>query len=198
MPEIEAIWYACEPSEESVVHKYPKISRIYESIYSNRPESWNKWESIWTHRIGVCEIWGSSDDPEIGKYRYYRYNKNSIPQYALVHITVSRNESSNDDPHDRIESKYERTIVREPDTENTISWRPWERYPERMKPKKYTNISNYRTIYVFFIYSSQSYHHQNCEYISHHIISDEPEWSVDLSREKCSWRYPAQECKSRE
>jgi hypothetical protein len=71
MPEIETIGYTCEPSEEPIIHPYSHISRVYQGKYSNRPDSWHKWESIGAHRVGICEIWSSSDDVEIAKYRNY-------------------------------------------------------------------------------------------------------------------------------
>jgi hypothetical protein len=71
MPQIETIRDASKPSEKSIVHEIPKISRVYEGIYRDRPESWYEWESVWTHRIGICKIGSSSDDPEVGEYRCY-------------------------------------------------------------------------------------------------------------------------------
>ena len=53
MPEIKTIGYTGKPSEESIIHKYSHISRIYQRIYGNRPESWDKWKPVWTHRIRV-------------------------------------------------------------------------------------------------------------------------------------------------
>jgi hypothetical protein len=72
MPEIETIGDTGEPSEASIVHEQSGESRVYESIYSDRSESWYEWKPVWTHRIGVCEIRGSSDEPEIGEYCNYR------------------------------------------------------------------------------------------------------------------------------
>jgi hypothetical protein len=39
-------------------------------------------------------------------------------------------------------------------------------------------------------------HDDHHEEISHHVIGDEPEWSVLRSREKCIWRDPREKCES--
>ena len=133
MPEIETIGNPCKPGEESIVHKYSNKSRIYEREYRDRPESWHEWESIWTHRIRVCEIWSSSDEPEIREYSNYRCYEDTIPNKTFWHITISGDESTYNNTHDGVECEYERTIMRKPDTHDPFSWCPWEQYPDLVK-----------------------------------------------------------------
>ncbi len=84
MPEIETIGDICKPSEEPIIHEESSESRIYQSVYGDRPESWYEWEPVGTHRIGVCEIRSSSDDPEIGEYSDYRSYENNIPDQIFA------------------------------------------------------------------------------------------------------------------